>query len=728
MLKPRTLGLCALLLAAVVTLVAILSRAPRSVSSTAGEPIDAAPLASERATLAEPDDSLRGDVDARVVATTSVPFEFSSATGTLGARVVSSIDGEPLAHARIQLTASRPVTESDAHDARDGFVSFAFTDVSGRAEFPLDPGLSGMLSVVEPWTDAPLVSRAVEPLLPGERRELVFELDEGRTFGRVVRCDGATPVAGARVRALTTNGDPRRFEHELGATTTDADGRFELRHSLGSAPFLRIEAAGLGSARATLSRSRGTDSVPLAFCLDATATLRARAVDTRGMPLVARIEAVAQSSRAPSRLELAFEPDLVDALTCQTSADGTCEITGLPANLLLRVRASWRGEASRSADRYLALQPGEVRELRWTFGSGCRIEGRVLGADGLPVGASVVVLQPRASEHAHVLRGNYGTGTMASTDADGRFAFEQIPAGAWWIGVASTRGDEDSIALPEPIDVALDDRTRSVDLRLERGFFISGRVLDALGEPVVQRMIDADAESGRCSASARSDEQGNWRVGPLLEGRYRLSSVRRWPYMGERDPRWNGESFAAAEPVTVPSGTSDVVLRLRTPGRMLGDVRDARTGVACDAAVMIVGPNASSSEPVTTREGRFEFPLLAPGVYDIVASTADMRTGRVSAVRVMEGDAPPEISIAVEPGAVLRVHCEAPREGGWCTVLRGNEIVASGELPANEEYVCIVPPGTLTVRLADTSEPRPLERTIDVRAGAQAFVHFGAER
>ncbi|MFN0244440.1 MAG: carboxypeptidase regulatory-like domain-containing protein [Planctomycetota bacterium] len=732
-MTKRTLGLCVLALGAVVTLVAILARAPRSTPSPARGPIDEAPVASERATLAEPEASRRGDVDARVVATTSPPFEFSSATGALGARVVSSIDGEPLAHARLQLTASRPAPESEAHDAREGFVRFAYTDVSGRAEFPLEPGLSGELSVVEPWTDAPLASRAVEPLMPGERRELVFELDEGRTFGRVVRCDGATPVAGARVRALTTNGEPRRFEqdppeYELGATATDLDGRFVLRHSIASAPFLRIEAAGLGSVRATLSRSRGTDSMPLAFCLDATATLRARAVDTHGMPLVARIEAVAQSSRAQSRLELASEPDLVDSLTCQTNADGTCELTGMPANLLVRVRASWRGEASRSADRYLALKPGEVRELRWTFGSGCHIEGRVLDADGLPIESRAVILQPRASQHAHVLHGNFGTGTLASTDADGRFAFEQIPAGAWWIGVAPTRGAEEMIALPEPIDVALDDRTRSVDLRLERGFFISGRVLDPFGEPVDQRMIEADSESGRCSAIARSDEQGNWRVGPLLAGRYRLSSVRRWPSMGERDDRSTEKSFAAAEPITISAGTSDVVLRLRTPGRILGDVSDARTGVACDASVMIVGPNASSTERVTTREGRFEIPLLAPGVYDIVASTADMRTGRVSAVRVTEGDAPPEISIEVEPGAVLRVHSEAPREGGWCTVLRGNEIVASGELPANQEYVCIVPPGTLTVRLEDASEPKPLEQSLDVRAGAQAFVHFSAER
>lgn len=731
MLKPRTLGLCALLLGGAVAVLWLAPRDARRDAVAIGEPSAAA----ARASSATPLDDLRSaarteteidasdEANARVVAS---PTFDPLASATLAVRVVSRADASPLADVRLRVRRS-----GAAFPSAVDVDAFAATDADGRAQFEVASGVAVSLSPMDFAAGVEPAVQDVAPLAPNERREVVLELDEVAVHGVVVRCDGSAPVAGAHVRLCAPNREmlgPR--ELVLREVAADADGRFSLRYVPAGEPYLRVGAPKLGSARADLARLRTSREQPLVVCLEPSATLRIEVRDARGAPLVARVTAT-RAPAAQSRVSLAVAPDFADTAGTEreTNSDGRCELE-VPANVLLHVRASRNGVAYRSSDRSLALRPGETRELAWTFGDECRIEGRVVDAQDRPCASCFVMLQRRGSERPYVLRFGPSNAAWTRTDDDGRFEFEDILAAAWWIGAWSSRDSRDpAIGLPVAVDVTHTDRVRSVLVRVEPGAFIAGRVLDPSGAPVEGVVVRADGESQTCWDEARSDARGDFRVGPLLPGRYQMrarANDAARPREFVQPSTALAQAAADSSVVTVDAGASDVELSLREPHELRGEVRDAR-GAPCAAVVLVISRESGAEiHRVDATDGRFRATRLPAGTYDVVASTSDARVGTASAVRI--GEAASEISLRVEPGAVLRVHCEAPRKGGWCTVSRGSEIVAAGDLATNGELVCIVPAGAWIVRLDGESEIAPLERHVELQAGARAFVEFGIER
>jgi uncharacterized protein (DUF2141 family) len=115
---------------------------------------------------------------------------------------------------------------------------------------------------------------------------------------------------------------------------------------------------------------------------------------------------------------------------------------------------------------------------------------------------------------------NSGPAYGAQTTDDGRFSITSIPATRAYILTAARAGYATG-----RINVTLDrDENRgNVDLKLVPVGAISGRITDSAGEPVEHASVTAE---GVDSKRATTDENGQFRIGGLAPGKYRVKAQR----------------------------------------------------------------------------------------------------------------------------------------------------------------------------------------------------------
>src|SRR5262245_46202744 len=141
-----------------------------------------------------------------------------------------------------------------------------------------------------------------------------------------------------------------------------------------------------------------------------------------------------------------------------------------------------------------------------------RIAGRVLTADtGRPVSRARVFI------NAAEVPG--GRGTL--TDAEGAYAFTELPAGRYTVQVSKTGlrslsdGQRRPLMAGTPLQLNEAQQLSGIDFRLPRGSVIAGHVLDESGDPMpgisVQVMLYQYAQGGRQllpTGTAQTDDQG----------------------------------------------------------------------------------------------------------------------------------------------------------------------------------------------------------------------------
>ena len=116
------------------------------------------------------------------------------------------------------------------------------------------------------------------------------------------------------------------------------------------------------------------------------------------------------------------------------------------------------------------------------------IKGHVVAADtGRPLRRAQVRLSGAE------LRG----GRLATTDAEGRYEFKELPAGRYTLSVSKggyvtlAFGQRRPFESGKPIELLDAQVIDKTDFALPRGSAITGRVLDEFGEPVADAMIEA---------------------------------------------------------------------------------------------------------------------------------------------------------------------------------------------------------------------------------------------
>jgi RNA polymerase sigma factor (sigma-70 family) len=429
-------------------------------------------------------------------------------------------------------------------------------------------------------------------------------------FGRITDREG-TPVAGATLEALcfpwrrsrTLNIDGRDEVVIVRATRSARDGTFAIRLTRGRLVDLRIRAEGF--AKTIIPRCQAGERIETV--LTPGAEFLVRCMTEGGKPVagvVVRLKRWPESRRP-----------VVDRR-------GVTDVRG---------EALFRGLTPGKV-RVTAEHPDHVADGR--SDPAVPAEGRGTYDLVLPTGRTITGLVKDADTGVPIVGARVGEMWLlrraVRTDSDGRFVIR-----GWIDGgyrdlhvIAEGYGRQRRIVPSEG----------EIEFTLHRGDEVTGRIVDCEGMPVAEALVHAVASRGRGVPEQEIDTR-SCRSGP--NGRFRLTSLRR--DMGGHQlvvlSRGYGKliiPFPVAEDAPGAIDLGDVVL---SPGRAVeGHVLDGHGDPLAGYLVEIESagawvrstPQYGDQEARRTDDlGRFRFPDLSPGSYQICLTGAET-VGRIT--------------------------------------------------------------------------------------------------
>ncbi len=245
---------------------------------------------------------------------------------------------------------------------------------------------------------------------------------------------------------------------------------------------------------------------------------------------------------------------------------------------------------------------------------GALVTGRVT-SDGAPV----------ADANVSLSGGPRSPATMRNTvitDAEGEFRFDSAGTGEYSLfifkkGFAQGR---------KVVEIASGKETR-IEIELQRGRELRGRVVDSEGRPVSLARVFARGGSG--VPSTQSDAEGNFELTGIPDGTYTISAEK------------SGYMPATMENVEV-SKTSPITLTLQHGGTITGRVTGLSDRELAVTRVSIVGGGSWSTTRVDA-SGSFTLSGVPDGMIRVQAEVQAPRTRQSSTkmIEVIRGSAPP---------------------------------------------------------------------------------------
>jgi hypothetical protein len=281
--------------------------------------------------------------------------------------------------------------------------------------------------------------------------------------------------------------------------------------------------------------------------------------------------------------------------------------------------------------------------------------------------------------------------TLTDTDTDGRYRFEQLPAGSYRVKaekpgyVTLEHGATRPFSRPAPIELK-DGQSLTADLALPRGAALEGTILDETGETVQNITVAAvrfTFTGGRQLQplqEARTDDLGRYRIHSLPPGTYYvqafpdpLETAARGPgplAPGER-PRGLARTYFPGTPrltdarrITLETGQDvsmlDFAVGTVPLATVTGHILDATGRTTMQASSRVqrvdgpVGEVRGFSDPRTP--SRFEYRTVPPGDYWIMAAAVPAAGGvtEFAAMRVtIAGEDLPALTLRTERGMAI---------------------------------------------------------------------------
>lgn len=319
----------------------------------------------------------------------------------------------------------------------------------------------------------------------------------------------------------------------------------------------------------------------------------------------------------------------------------------------------------------------------------CAVEGQVVnGATGEPLGKAAVTLRRVDSP-----RGAPGpaAGYGATSDASGKFTIIHIEPGKYRLSASRTGfvdaeyGSRDFLQGGTPVSLAPAQRMRDVQFRMTPHGVITGRVLDAEGEPMAFLQVQAMRyryPHGRkqlvAYGSAATNDLGEYRIFGLPPGRYFVSVSNRQSYLSGRpapgatqDPEeeyvptyYPGTSDpTGAAALDVGAGVQirgvDLVPSKRRTVHVKGNVTDASGSDGRRLMVFLMprgvsGLGAMNRPSTIDANGNFDIRGVASGSYTLVAALQERGRPFTSRLPVEVGNNNIEnLSITINPAMNL---------------------------------------------------------------------------
>jgi len=371
------------------------------------------------------------------------------------------------------------------------------------------------------------------------------------------------------------------------------------------------------------------------------------------------------------------------------------------------------------------------------------ISGKVtVGGKGLQ---GVMVGLVIGDQHSSNLR---PTRFKSITDENGNYQITKVPAGTYAVMPASpayvaTEGRKSLI-------VGKNETVENVDIALELGGAITGKVTDADGNPMIEEMIYVSAVTTSQRAfyfrNIRTDDRGIYRGYGIPPGRYTVAAGSDTnSYIGSRRPGGAHQRTyhpstidpAAATVIDVGDGSevTNVDITFAGPARTFtarGRIIDSDTNQPMPNArvgvqiFMQYGTSALGNVTEATKDGEFKVENLAPGKYAIYSeppANADWHSEAVK-FEITDRDVD-ELVIKTSRGASVSgvVILEGTDDAKVRATLLASRIVGQildGYLGQSEPSASINPNGTFRMsglaagRLAFRLDPREPLRVIRV--------------
>jgi hypothetical protein len=578
--------------------------------------------------------------------------------------------------------------------ARSAALSSNAPSARGESSQNLDERLS--VARLELASDRPATAEAIE-VRAGE-----FELS-----GRVVDGSGDGPIEGADVS------DP---DSPTAAQRTDASGRFAWRGD--EAPLaLRVSAPGYLPIRVPARRSRAgaVFEVRLWWCA---------AIDARVEGGARRFDRIAVIARAQNPGGGAGGEELADAgaREVQLPHDGRALLGELPPRVALDVELRAADGTTWRRPDAIVLEPGEMRVVELEPRALARLAVHVADARGAPVADAKLwlVRRPASSPKGDAacflqFEDRPEPACTARSDSAGVAIFEEVPSGRWWLGPA--RADAPA---PEARDAALAPVARSIDvmlgereleLRVERGLYLRGRIVDAEGRGVARAFVGCEHETIAGSVTGDVDADGRFVLGPVASG---VHLVRALPHA----------EFVTPEPVRATPEEPEIVLVLERGGVLAGSVVDASTHAPPEIADLICArPGGAPALATIGPDGRFRFDGLLEDRYTILATTRDGRAGMLAGIALARRAARTDLVVELGPASSIRASYTGGRYRATVRLQCGDAVLDELELARGVAHAWTVPAGRFTLALHAGSGFRA-SREIETRAGATSDVEF----
>ena len=400
--------------------------------------------------------------------------------------------------------------------------------------------------------------------------------------------------------------------------------------------------------------------------------------------------------------------------TGTTNAGGICLLEGLPAGVPLYARLE--GDVTRSFERGIELEPAELGRVDLTLGHGATLLGKMLDQYGEPVEGQLV-WRSEARDLLQYFVSFRRPVQTTTTDQQGDFTLENVPAGTWWIGPAhETRGAESDVAaVPVVVEVTEASGEQHVDIPVHRGLYVRGVVVDEQGDPAPEAPVAvASRETIWGHFNDTAGEDGTFSIGPLAPG----------PVLLEAGGYGRGD-YAATEPIEVEVPSEGHVLRVLPGARIAGRVVGL-DGTPTPAAVSLL----ETSRPHRTtwrqpsKEGAFRFTALKPGGYALTAQTTDGRFALLTDL-VAQNGSELDLNLVLEPCGTVRVHYEGEQETQMYALVVGELQLLWDRLAPGESKDHQVPAGTVIVHPTTARGPTPgAEIPAEIPAGAVVDVRL----
>jgi protocatechuate 3,4-dioxygenase beta subunit len=516
-----------------------------------------------------------------------VPELALAAGGVIEGRVLDG-DGKPVAGANVRgMTGGKTPSEVSALVDRDQLRRF-----SGRTAAPVQAGAT-------PFADDPqFVPR-------GELGVLLGPIPAIPAPGAIaVRPASITDV---RVLGMSVAGEPDPLpvaDARASIWTTGSDGRYRVNGLAGGKLTMLAAAAGYAEARSReVTIKPGQQVTGVDIVLSAGTYVFGKVADPRGAPIAGA--------------QVTARPEVGLPLEAFTDGDGMYRLGPVTGTLQLSATADGHVESRRSIE--VAPTKGhaaaEVREDITLEAADAILAGTLDDDKGAAV----------AGAHIEVI-GGAGEGRSVVVGSDGTFSLDMLPRGRLRVRVTHPAYP------PAELDATASNTGDRVRLRLALGGQVEGALLDdASGAPLPGIAIDARGPGG-LSAETATDDKGQWKLGPLRPGSWRLSV---------KQPGYLPLSRDLDVKVSLAPGVTsvrDIRIELQRGALLGGTVRDGRGQRVAGAEITVRRADGSGTPVTAEADGQGEFRIT------------DCPTGELI-VSASKGDASGSTSTTVRAGA-----------------------------------------------------------------------------